>query len=109
MLSAYFAYDQGRPFNREVGVSLDQGRRWIAAEERGSQRYPNPTYLDLRLEKEFKLWGRTRLKLLIDVWNTFNADYNNWVAETNAASDAYLAPGGYVLPRRAQLGIRFVF
>ncbi len=109
MLSAYFAYDQGRPFNRTVRVWLDQGRRRIAVEPRGSQRYPNPTYLDLRLEKEFKLWGRTRLKLLIDVWNTFNADYNNWVAETNAASDAYLAPGGYVLPRRAQLGIRFVF
>ncbi|MBA7665228.1 hypothetical protein ES703_73298 [subsurface metagenome] len=109
MLSAYFAYDQGRPFNRTVRVWLDQGYRTIAAEERGSQRYPNPTYLDLRLEKEFKLWGRTRLKLLIDVWNTFNADYNNWVAETNAASNAYLAPGGYVLPRRAQLGIRFVF
>jgi len=109
MLSAYFAYDQGRPFNRTVRVSLDQGRRSIAAEPRGSQRYPNPTYLDLRLEKEFNLWGNARLKLLIDVWNTFNADYNNGVAETNAASDAYLAPGGYVLPRRAQLGIRFVF
>jgi hypothetical protein len=109
MLSAYFAYDQGRPFNRTVRVWLDQGRRRIAAEPRGSQRYPNPTYLDLRLEKEFKLWGRTRLKLLIDVWNTFNADYNNYVAETNAASEAYLAPRGYVLPRRAQLGIRFVF
>lgn len=109
MLSAYFAYDQGRPFNRTVRVWLDQGRRRIAAEPRGSQRYPNPTYLDLRLEKEFKLWGRTRLKLLIDVWNAFNSDYNNGVAETNAASDAYLAPSGYVLPRRAQLGFRFVF
>ena len=109
MLSAYFAYDQGRPFNRTVRVSLDQGRRSIAAEPRGSQRYPNPTYLDLRLEKEFRLWKQTRLKLLIDVWNIFNSDYNNWVAETNAASDAYLAPGGFVLPRRAQIGIRFVF
>jgi hypothetical protein len=90
-------------------VGLDQGRRDIAAEERGSQRYPNPTYLDLRVEKEIRLWKQARLKLLIDVWNIFNADYNNWVAETNAASSAYLSPSGYVLPRRAQLGIRFVF
>jgi len=109
MLSAYFAYEQGRPFNREIPIGLDQGRRWIAAEERGSKRYPDPTYLDLRLEKEFGLWGNSRLKFLIDVWNIFNSDYNNSVASTDAASDAYLAPSGYVLPRRAQLGIRFVF
>jgi hypothetical protein len=109
MLSAYFAHEQGRPFNREINVGLVQGRREIAAEERGSKRYPNQTYLDLRLEKEFKLWKETRLKLLIDVWNLFNADYHYWVASTDAATNAYLAPGGYVLPRRAQLGIRFVF
>jgi len=109
MLSAYFAYEQGRPFNREIVLYLDQGRRSIAAEERGSQRYPNPTYLDLRLEKEFRLFKQARLKLLIDVWNLFNSDYNNYVASTNAESDAYLAPSGYTLPRRAQLGIRFVF
>jgi outer membrane receptor protein involved in Fe transport len=109
MFSAYFAHEQGRPFNRTVRVWLDQGRRRIAAEPRGSKRYPSQTYLDLRVEKEFKLWKTTRLKLLIDVWNIFNADYHYWVAETNAASDAYLAPGGYALPRRAQLGVRFVF
>ena len=110
MLSAYFAYEQGRPFNREVVVELDQEPyQEIAAEERGSQRYPNPTYLDFRLEKEFRLWKQTRLKLIIDVWNLFNADYHYWVASTDADSAAYLVPGGYVMPRRAQLSIRIVF
>lgn len=109
MISAYFAHEQGRPYNRTLRVWLDQGYRTIAAEERGSKRFPNQTYLDLRLEKEFKLWNNVRLKLLIDVWNIFNTEYNYWVASTNADSDAYLAPGGFVLPRRAQLGIRFVF
>ncbi|MBN1545030.1 MAG: TonB-dependent receptor [Syntrophaceae bacterium] len=109
MLSAFFAYEQGRPFNREIPIWLNQGRVWVAAEERGSKRYPSPTYLDLRLEKEFRIWGNSRIKLLIDIWNVFNADYNNYVASTNAASSAYLAPTGYVLPRRAQLGLRFVF
>jgi outer membrane receptor protein involved in Fe transport len=61
------------------------------------------------VEKEFRLWGNSRLKFLIDVWNLFNADYYYWVGSTNADSDAYLAPSGYALPRRAQLGIRFVF
>jgi len=109
MLSAYFAHVQGRPYNRTVPVSLDQGRRSIAAEERGSKRYPNQTYLDLRLEKELRLYKQMRLKLLIDVWNIFNTHYHYWIASTNAATEAYLAPGGYVLPRRAQLGIRLVF
>jgi hypothetical protein len=109
MFSAYFAHEQGRPYNRTVRVWLDQGYRTIAAEERGSKRFPSQTYLDLRLEKSFKLWGNSQLKFLIDVWNIFNTDYNYWVASTNADSDAYLAPGGFVLPRRAQLGIRFVF
>jgi len=109
LLSAYFAHEQGRPFNRSIPLSLDQGRRTIAAEPRGSKRYPSQTYLDMRLEKEFKLYKQMRLKLLIDVWNIFNADYNYGVASTNAASDAYLAPTNYTLPRRAQLGIRFVF
>jgi hypothetical protein len=109
MFSAYFAYEQGRPYNRTITISLDQGRRTIAAEERGSKRYPNQAYLDLRVEKEFKLWKTVRLKLLIDVWNIFNADYNSSVASTNAASDAYLEPRGFVLPRRAQLGFRLVF
>jgi hypothetical protein len=109
MLSAYFAHEQGRPFNRTIVAYLDQGRRTIAAEERGSQRYPNPTYLDLRVEKEFRLFKQARLKLLIDIWNIFNSDYNNSVASTNWESDAYLRPSYYTLPRRAQIGIRFVF
>ncbi len=109
MLTAYFGHDQGLPFNRTVRVSLDQGNQRIAAEERGSQRYPNPTFLDLRLEKEFRLWGNSRLKFLIDAWNLLNSDYYNGVAETNAASGAYLAPQWYTRARRAQLGIRFVF
>jgi outer membrane receptor protein involved in Fe transport len=110
MLSAYFAHEQGTPFNRTIPLWLPgQGNVTIAAEKRGSQRFPNQTYLDLRVEKEFGFWGKSRLKLLMDMWNVFNTDYHTWNASTNAASPAYLAPGGYILPRRTQLGIRFVF
>ena len=109
VFSAYFAHQQGRPFNRTIAVRLNQGRRTIAAEPRGSKRLPSQTYLDLRLEKDFRIWKTARLKLILDVWNIFNADYYSYVAETNAASEAYLAPAGYALPRRAQLGFRLVF
>ncbi len=109
MLTAFFSHEQGRPFNRTVRVSLDQGRQTIAAEERGSMRYPNQTFLDLRLEKEFRLWKTARLKLLIDIWNILNSDANQRVASTRADSAAYLAPTSFDLPRRAQIGIRFVF
>jgi hypothetical protein len=109
MLSAYFSHEQGRALNRTIRVPLDQGTQTVAAEKPGSQRYPDQTFLDLRVEKEFRLWKTTRLKLLIDVWNLLNNDANQRVASTNAASDAYLAPTSYDLPRRAQIGIRFVF
>jgi hypothetical protein len=110
MLSAFFAHEQGAPFNRTIPLWLPgQGNVTVAAEKRGSQRYPNQTYLDLRVEKEFGLWGNSRLKFLIDIWNVFNTDYHTRVASTNAESPAYLAPRNYILPRRAQLGVRFVF
>jgi hypothetical protein len=81
----------------------------IAAEKRGALRMPSQPYLDLRVEKEFRLFGNARLKFLIDVWNVFNTDYHYWVAETIGDSEAYLAPSDWVRPRRAQLGVRFVF
>jgi hypothetical protein len=61
------------------------------------------------VEIEFGLWGNSRLKLLIDIWNIFNADYYSSVASTNGLSDAYLEPVNFISPRRAQLGFRFVF
>jgi hypothetical protein len=61
------------------------------------------------VEKEFGLWGNSKLKFLIDIWNGFNTDYNSWVASTNGLSDAYLERVDFVSPRRSQLGFRFVF
>ncbi len=112
MFSTYFSHEQGRPFNRIVRLTdddLDQGGRNVAAEERGSMRYPAQTFLDLRVEKEFKLWKTARLKLLIDVWNLLNSDANQGVASANADSINYLVPTYFDWPRRAQIGIRFIF
>jgi len=109
MLSAFFSHEQGRPFNRTVRVPLDQGPQTVAAEKRGSKRYPNQTFLDLRLEKDFGLWEKTRFKLFIDVWNVLNSDAYQRVGSTLADSSAFLAPTSFDLPRRAQIGIRFVF
>jgi len=112
MLSAYFSHMQGRPFNRTVvvpGTILAQGKQTVAAEERGSKRYPTQTMLDLRVEKDFGLWRTTRLKLFIDIWNVLNSDAYQRVGSTNADSEAYLAPTSYDLPRQAQIGISFVF
>jgi outer membrane receptor protein involved in Fe transport len=108
-VSVYFSNEQGRPFNRTVRVRLDQGSRSIAAEEMGSKRYPNQTFLDMRIEKEIRVWNDHRLKLLIDIWNLLNrAAYRN-VVNTLAESPNYLVGTTYDLPRRAQIGIRYVF
>jgi len=105
----FFSYEQGRPFNRTVRVRLNQGSRSIAAEERGSKRYPDQIFLDMRLEKEFRLWKEAKLKLLIDAWNLLNRAAYRDVVSTLAESPNYLVGRLYDLPRRAQIGIRFIF
>jgi hypothetical protein len=108
-VSTYFSHEQGRPFNRTVRVRLNQGGQTIAAEPRGSKRYPNQTFLDLRIEKEIRIWNDHKFKLLIDIWNLFNSDAYRSVVSTLATSSNYLVGTSYDLPRRAQIGIRYVF
>ncbi len=108
-VSTYFSHEQGRPFNRAVRVWLNQGGRTIAAEPRGSKRYPSQTFLDLRIEKEIYLKGEVKLKVLIDVWNLLNKAAYSSVVSTLGTSSNYLVGTSYDRPRRAQIGLRFVF
>jgi len=108
-VSAYYTYAQGLPFNRTIRVPLNQGTRSIAAEERGSQRYQDRIFFDLRIEKEFPLWKNTRIKLLADIWNLLNRASYRSVVSTLGESPNYLVGTRYDQPRRAQIGLRFIF
>ncbi|MFQ5722715.1 MAG: hypothetical protein ACE5GI_09515, partial [Candidatus Aminicenantales bacterium] len=117
--NAYFSYISGNTYTRRIRVRLDQGRRYIFTEPRGSRRYPARWNLDLRLEKTLRIAEKHRIGLMMDVFNVFNNDIiTSW--GTQAGYDWLpndpTAPGpdghkvyGLVNPRAIRLGIRFFF
>jgi len=111
------AYTQRR---RSGSRDFDQGRITFNVEPAGTYHYPMATSLDLRLEKTFTLAVKYRLGLIFDVFNVFNANTINswgnrinydWIADDPAESPSTQGHTlyGLVLPRRARLGIRFIF
>jgi hypothetical protein len=80
-LSAYYRFLSGQPYGRTVTIIPPAS--WAAAnsavvtpvtvylESPGARRYGSFQSMDLRLEKEFSLAGRTRLAAFVDVLNLF--------------------------------------
>ena len=129
-LNAYFhaitgeAYTQMR---RSFRGDFAQGRVTFNVEPSGTFHYPIATSLDMRLEKTFRLASRYRLGAFVDVFNVLNnhtiTSWGNTVEYNWYPGDSY-DPGtgfqyspltgghdltGMVLPRRARLGLRFIF
>jgi hypothetical protein len=109
VLGTNIAYQQGQSWQRTVRVPLNQGFKEINAEPRGSERFPEELYLDVRAEKVFRLGSRVRAKISLDVFNLFNRDTNlDWVS-TQAESPNYLVPTRIVSPRIAMVGLQLEF
>jgi len=78
MLSAYFNYRSGFPWNRTVSVFIPTDEKYynpgglytVATEAPGSQRANALTTLDLRLEKKIHLSGSSYLGAYLDIINT---------------------------------------
>jgi hypothetical protein len=124
-LSGYFrgitgeAYTQRR---RTGSRDFDQGRITYNVQPAGTYYYPMATSLDLRLEKTFTLATKYRLSAFIDVFNVFNDNtiltWGNrinydWIADPTDPEYTPSTQGhkisDFVLPRRARLGLRFIF
>ena len=126
--NAYFhaitadTYTQRR---RTGSRDLYQGRVTFNVEPAGAYDYGLITQLDLRLEKIFTLAQKYRLGLVFDVFNVFNdntisswgnrVDYDWYPGVTDPLDPDFHASTenhelyGLTLPRRARLGIRFIF
>jgi len=102
-------YQQGQSWQRTVRVPLNQGFRSINAESRGSRRFPNELYLDMRVEKAFQLGSRLRARITFDVFNILNKNTNlDWVS-TQAESPNFQVPTNIISPRRAMVGFQIEF
>mgnify|MGYP001084322232 CR=1 FL=1 len=119
-INAYFRAVSGQAWTtRFTSPLLAQGRVTVFAEPRGSGRYPTDRTLDVRLEKVFTIGAKSRLGLIADVFNVFNADtILDWGTVLGLDYDPDLAgdslTDGHALyaiatPRRARLGIRLMF
>jgi hypothetical protein len=121
-LSGYFNYLSGRtytPFQRfgssAINFPTSAGRQPFL-EPRGQRRLDAESYLDLRIEKIFKV-GAGRISVYGDIQNVFNegtiiAANNRWPNVAIAGFDdpiEFEAPQALYQPRRFILGARWSF
>jgi hypothetical protein len=110
VLGTNLIYQQGASWERTVFASgLNQGGKFVKAEQRGSRRMPNELYFDLKAEKRFKITGRYAVEISLDVINAFNKDTPLSYVSYTAESPSWLIPTDIIMPRRAMLGVKFVF
>jgi hypothetical protein len=122
-LNAYFHGMTGQAWTEQLrsgSHDFSQGRVTFNVEPAGTYHYSMTKLLDLRLEKTFTLASKYRLGLYFDVFNVFNTNtITSWGTRINydwVADDPSYSPStqghdliGLVLPRRARVGIRFIF
>lgn len=81
----------------------------VPGEPQGSIRLDAQSFLDLRLEKEFRFAERMSLDVMLDVFNLFNANTVTRVESLVAAQSNFLRPAEIMSPRAARIGVRFKF
>ncbi|MBP1767418.1 MAG: hypothetical protein H6P98_1533, partial [Candidatus Aminicenantes bacterium] len=110
VLGTNIIYQQGAPWERTALVEgLNQGGKVIMVEQRGSRRSPSQFYFDIKVEKAFKIMTKYSLEFSLDIINVPNADTNLFYASTIIESPSWMIPTDIIMPRRALLGVKFVF
>jgi hypothetical protein len=108
-LGMRYFYDSGRPYARVVTVrALRQGSRTVIADPRGDYQLPSLSDLRLRLDKDFGFGGARRVRLSLDLINMFNSGTPVTV-RNNSTQAGFGDLVTAVVPRRAQVGLRFEF
>lgn len=108
LVSGAFFYTSGQTFARTVRTpSLAQGRLDMFIEPRGSQRFDDQPRFDVKIEKQFRMFGDRRLGLTFEGFNLFNnAAITNI---TTRSGSSYGTPLGLVQARRLRLGAVYRF
>ncbi len=110
LLGTNIIYQQGASWERTVFVpGLNQGGKFVKAEQRGSRRMPSELYFDLKAEKIFRIAGRYSVEISVDIINLFNKNTPLSYVSYTEQSPSWMIPTSIILPRRAMLGLKFVF
>jgi hypothetical protein len=110
LVSANWNVLQGTPFAPFFRAGLDQGRRQVYSFPRSNNlRTPTVNLLDVRLTKNFHFGDHADVVGLIEVFNLFNNDAFYEIGSNIGTSSAFGVGSVLVQPRRAQLGVKFLF
>ncbi len=110
LVAASYTWQSGRPWARKVRVE-DLGLFTTILAERidGGRLLPSQNLLDLRVQKQMRLAGRTRLAFFADVLNAFNDDAYEWVESQIGTAPNFGRPAGFIAPRRMVVGAKVSF
>jgi hypothetical protein len=88
------------------GIALTRASQTIMLSERGDERYPNVTMMDLRLSRSFRFGSRS-FQPTIDFFNVTNSDTKD--NQNNGVGANYLIPTSILTPRTIRVGFSLNF
>jgi hypothetical protein len=99
-------YSVTRAAAAAAGVTLTRASQTIFLSDRGDERYPAVTLIDLRISRIFR-FGARRIEPTFDIFNLGNA--STVVGTTVGVGSTYLVPNSIVSPRIMKIGFNVSF
>ncbi|MBY0496136.1 MAG: TonB-dependent receptor [Cyanobacteria bacterium] len=99
-------YSVTRAFAATQGIALTRASQTIVLSERGTERLPNVTMIDLRLSRRFRFGSRS-FQPTIDFFNVTNTDTRD--NQNSAVGANYLLPTSILAPRIIRVGFSLNF
>jgi hypothetical protein len=89
-----------------AGVTLTRSTQTLFLSDRGDERYPSVTLIDLRISRIFR-FGQRRIEPTFDIFNLGNA--STIVGTTLGVGSTYMVPNSIVSPRIMKIGFNISF
>jgi hypothetical protein len=99
-------YSVTRALAAAAGTTLTRASQTIFLSDRGDERYPAVTLIDLRISRIFR-FGSRRIEPTFDIFNLGNA--STVVGTTLGVGSTYLVPNSIVSPRIMKIGFNVSF
>jgi hypothetical protein len=95
------SYSVTRALAASAGVTLTRASQTILLTDRGDERLPSVTLIDLRISRSFR-FGNRRIEPTFDIFNLGNA--STVTSLVSGLGGTYLTPTGIVSPRIMKIG-----
>jgi len=102
-----YAYQSTYTVTRTAFPALTRASQTVRLSERGDERLPNVTMLDLRLSRPFSIGRGRSINPQVDLFNAFNA--STFVNVNPAVGSVYRVPTEILAPRIFRFGLAVMF